>query len=325
MASDTPARTVLVTGANIGLGLEACRQLATDLVAKRIILACRSQQRAEQAVEQLRKLPDVQSTFEILLLDVSQPKAAADVAASLDAKLDGLILNAGGMGANAGDLSPDGVTNLMAINLLGHAAFLESLIQSGKLNNGARIVASGSEAARGVPKAVVPFGSKFTITEPYVEHIAKKLDGSGYKSLSSTDGLFTHYADAKAILALYISEMQQKHPQYTFFTITPGATAGTNIPNHPATPSFIRLLFTLAGPMLVCTRIMHPVHAGAERYIAGIALRGDLAEPEAKGKFFGSRPGLRLTGPMCDQAGIMPLFGDRKAQAAAYEAIHRFI
>lgn len=87
-------QTVLITGANKGIGLEAARQLA--VAGYYIYLGSRDQERGEKAVAQLKAegLNDV----ELLLIDVtneaSVQKAHDELAAKID-HLDVLINNAG--------------------------------------------------------------------------------------------------------------------------------------------------------------------------------------------------------------------------------------
>ncbi|MEO3408356.1 SDR family oxidoreductase [Mucilaginibacter sp. CAU 1740] len=87
-------QTVLITGANKGIGLEAARQLAT--AGYYIYLGSRDQDRGEKAVAELKAegLNDV----ELLLIDVtneaSVQKAHNELAAKID-HLDVLINNAG--------------------------------------------------------------------------------------------------------------------------------------------------------------------------------------------------------------------------------------
>jgi len=318
--------TILVTGANTGLGYDTCRQLAVQGLSKRIILACRNKAKADAAVELLRKLSG-DCTFEVLVCDVSNVDSVNAAVASFSGKLDGLVANAGGMGSDPGGLSPDGVTNIFAINVLGHAVLIEGFIKAGKMADGARIVASGTELSRGVPKLVFPFGKRFSLTEKTADAIAKKIDGTAYSPnyLNQINGMFTAYGDAKAIFALYLSEMQHKYPQFTFFTISPGLTAGTNFVHHDAMPKWLGAVFGPLLPILSCVGISHPLEKGTKRYLDGLALRGILGKPEAKGKFYGSRPGIKISGPLSNQAAIMPLFDDSKLHASAYDAVHRFL
>ncbi|TPQ25924.1 SDR family oxidoreductase [Methylomonas koyamae] len=90
-------QTLLITGANRGLGLEFCRQYAA--AGCEVIAACR---RPEQAA-QLRALAGQYSNIEISALDVADLAQIEALAASLAGrKIDVLINNAGVYGDQSG-------------------------------------------------------------------------------------------------------------------------------------------------------------------------------------------------------------------------------
>ena len=62
--------SILITGANSGLGFEAARQFAQRKGISKIILACRSEARAQEALQKLEELTG-KNIFETLIVDVS--------------------------------------------------------------------------------------------------------------------------------------------------------------------------------------------------------------------------------------------------------------
>ena len=95
-------KTVIITGGNSGLGLEAARQFLT-LGASRVIIACRSQSRRQEAVAALRADPTVQeanpkAVIEVFGLDLSDYQSGlrfADKVKKEVKELD-ILLNNGG-------------------------------------------------------------------------------------------------------------------------------------------------------------------------------------------------------------------------------------
>ena len=68
--STVPGKSVLITGANAGIGKEVARQLALRPEFKRIYLACRNHDRATQAKAELEAATD-RHIFDIILMDVA--------------------------------------------------------------------------------------------------------------------------------------------------------------------------------------------------------------------------------------------------------------
>ncbi|KAF7308933.1 Retinol dehydrogenase 12 [Mycena kentingensis (nom. inval.)] len=94
--ADLSGKTVLVVGANTGLGLDATKHFAT-MGPARLILACRSQSRGKDAI---RKLVDATgyTKAELWLIDLGKyasVKAFADKWDADGGRLDVLVMNAG--------------------------------------------------------------------------------------------------------------------------------------------------------------------------------------------------------------------------------------
>ena len=128
-ADNIPAlngRIALVTGANIGLGLETTRQLA--LKGARVVMACRNPERAAIARQQL--IDDGCTGLEVLELDLGDLQSVRSAVAVIQDRipqLDLLINNAGVM-APPRRLSPQGHEWQLAVNHLGHMALTEGLL-----------------------------------------------------------------------------------------------------------------------------------------------------------------------------------------------------
>ena len=147
--SDIPSqegKTVLITGANTGIGFDTARVLATR--GARVLLACRSKEKAEGAIEKIKTNKgdaDV-SWVPLDLTSLASIKAAADIV-SQESKLDALINNAGVM-IPPKQLTNDGFELQFGVNHLGHFALTGHLLHKLKDQSGARIVNVSSLAHR---------------------------------------------------------------------------------------------------------------------------------------------------------------------------------
>jgi short-subunit dehydrogenase len=126
-------KTIVITGANSGLGKEAARQFAMMSTTEKVYLACRNRAKAEVAKTSLEESTG-RTIFEIILLDTSDLDSVRSAAQSLNHPIEGLIMNAGGMvGKNYNEKNEDGVIGMVAVNLLGHVVLLEELLKQKKL------------------------------------------------------------------------------------------------------------------------------------------------------------------------------------------------
>src|ERR1035438_1165322 len=115
--STPPGKTVLITGANAGIGKDVARQLALRSEIARIYLACRNQDRATAAKAELEAATG-RHIFDILLIDVADLGSVRAGLAAIDGSLDALVMNAGVIGGKTMDLTANGVTTLFATNVL---------------------------------------------------------------------------------------------------------------------------------------------------------------------------------------------------------------
>ena len=144
---DLSGKVMVVTGANSGIGLETVRELARQ--GAHTILACRSAERGERAVEDLRgQLPDAR--IQLMALDLASLSSIERFARNFirsHSRLDVLVNNAGIM---AVPYSPteDGFESQMGINHLGHFALTGRLLEVLLSTPGARVVNVSSTAHR---------------------------------------------------------------------------------------------------------------------------------------------------------------------------------
>jgi NAD(P)-dependent dehydrogenase (short-subunit alcohol dehydrogenase family) len=150
---DLTGRTAVVTGANAGLGFEIARVLARH--GARVVLACRTAARAEQAAARLRAAGPM-AGLAVVRLDLASLASVRAAAAELRAgwpRLDLLINNAGVMEVPY-ERTEDGFELTFATNHLGHYALTGLLLPSLLATPGSRVVTMSS---RGHASGVMNF------------------------------------------------------------------------------------------------------------------------------------------------------------------------
>ncbi len=144
---DQTGRTVLVTGANSGLGLQTAIALAEH--GATVLLACRDPQRGQVALDRVQSGPGG-ANARLITLDLadlsSVRKAANEVRSITEDRLEVLVNNAGVM-ATPLRRTVDGFELQIGTNHLGHAALTWLLAPA--LVPGARVVTVSSLAHRG--------------------------------------------------------------------------------------------------------------------------------------------------------------------------------
>jgi NAD(P)-dependent dehydrogenase (short-subunit alcohol dehydrogenase family) len=286
--SARPGKTVLITGANAGIGKDVARQLALHPDMARIYLACRNKDRATTAKAELEAKTG-RPIFDIIVMDVADPGSVRDGLEAINGSLDALVMNAGGIGGKTPmDLTADGATYVFASNVLGHA---------------------GSESARGVPKLRMKRPS-FVSTS--ADELATVIDGSYFADRKTDRNLA--YGQVKYIGALWMAYLARQHPDRRFITVSPGNTSGTEGPNDLGLP--LRLAARYVMPAL---GISHKLDVGARRLVDGVT------DPTLSSGVFYASAANKLTGPLVDQADIFPDLANPLFQDHANEAIHRFI
>ncbi len=141
---DQHGRTVVVTGANTGLGFETARILAQHGAA--VVLACRTSDKATDAARRLRaRVPG--STLSTLTLDLSSLASVREAADQLRAehdRVDLLVNNAGMLGSSERTLTADGFEATFATNHLGVFAFTGLVLDLLLPVSGSRVVTVSS-------------------------------------------------------------------------------------------------------------------------------------------------------------------------------------
>jgi len=304
--STLPGKTVLITGANAGIGKDVARQLALRPEIKRIYLACRNHVRATTAKSELETATG-RSIFDIILMDVADLASVRAGLAAIDGSLDALVMNAGVIGPQTFELTADGVTTVFATNVLGHVVLLEGLLKEDRLGEVA--VFAGSEAVRGVPKLRMKGP---TFASHSADEFATVIDGSYFVGKKADFNLA--FGQAKYIGALWMAYLARQHPDRRFITVSPGNTTGTQAASDLPLPMRIAAKYVM--PTL---GLSHKLDVGAKRLVDGVT------DPTLSSGVFYASAANTLKGPMVNQADFLPNLANPSFQDHANEAIHRFI
>ncbi|KAJ8335296.1 hypothetical protein SKAU_G00409350 [Synaphobranchus kaupii] len=141
-------KTVLITGANTGIGKETARDMAFR--GARVVMACRDLSRAETAAAEIRRTTGNENVV-VQQLDLASLHSVRQFVrgyvASED-RLDILINNAGVMMCPKG-LTEDGYETQLAVNHLGHFLLTNLLLEKLKSSAPSRVVNVSSITHRG--------------------------------------------------------------------------------------------------------------------------------------------------------------------------------
>lgn len=261
-AASRDRRLCLVTGANAGVGRETALRLVRR--GHRVVMGCRSQERARAAREAIRS--DVPSAeleiLELDLADLGSVRRAADAFRERHDRLDALVANAGIYRARL-RRTADGFEETMAVNHLGHF-LLARLLADPLRAAGGRAVVVSSEAHRRGDLADRPLGAVLRGPD----------DFSGVRA----------YCDSKLVNVLFARELGRREADHgvAACAVHPGSLA-TRIWNRNR--DLLSLAARLAKPFMgrpseggevVARRALDPgLSPGAAPYFD----RGDRVRP----------------------------------------------
>jgi NAD(P)-dependent dehydrogenase (short-subunit alcohol dehydrogenase family) len=304
--------SILITGANIGLGKETARQLALKKETKKVILFCRNQAKAEAAKKDLEEQTG-KKIFEIIIGDVSDANSVRNAVEKIKEPIDAVILNAGGMvGKTAAKLTPSGMNELAATNILGHVILVDELLKHDKLRKA--VLYPSAEAVPGVKMlGMKPVAMKTSS----VDEFAAVLDGTYF---GNKFDVTQAYGYVKYVATMWMLSMARKYPDLKFVVVSPGNTKGTLAPdNLPPAMKFMLKNFMMPVVFPLMGEMVHNLEVGAKRFVDGIS-----DERYKSGVFYASKEG-KLSGDMVDQSTFFTPLRNTTFQDNADKAVHRFI
>ena len=304
-------KSILITGANAGLGKDTARQLALIEHTEKIYLACRNEVKAKVAKADLEKITG-RKIFEIIIMDVSDPNSVKNAVANLLEPIDALIMNAGGMGGKTPfKVTTENTTQMFASNLLGHIILTDELLKANKLKKVA--VYAGSEAARGIKSMKLAAPKLNTYS---VEEFSSIINGSFFTKKQDP---MECYALIKYMAALWMTAQTRKYSDIKFITMSPGATGGTNAMNDLNGVKRFAYKYILMPFLLPLLGISHGLETGAKRFIKAITDTSLI-----NGVFYASKSNKPI-GEIVNQNTFLSDFDNIEYQNNVNEAFSRFI
>jgi NAD(P)-dependent dehydrogenase (short-subunit alcohol dehydrogenase family) len=234
---DMTGKTCLVTGANSGIGKETALGLAR--MGARVVLVCRSQQKGEAALADIRRETG-SSLLDLLVADMSSFGSVRALAAQVQQRyqrLDVLINNAGTAIVRR-TLSADGIEMTVAGNHLGPALLTLLLLDLLKSSAPSRVVNVSSEAHR---------GAHFDLNSV---HSVASNEGPARRGFGPPPSLKA-YGQSKLMMNAFTFELARRlrGTAVTVNCLHPGVVA-TNI--WPAdAPLIFRMIMAVAKPFML--------------------------------------------------------------------------
>jgi len=196
MNYDLTNKTMIITGANSGIGKAASAQLAK--LGANVVMMCRSRERGEQALADVKAASN-SDNVELILVDMSSQKSvhnAVNEFLSKNSRLDVLIHNAANFDHRQKKpvITEDGLENVFATNHVNIFLMTQLLLDTLKQSAPSRIITVASKGLVTYPFLDVDFNNlagekKFSMQHAYYQakqaqvmytfDLAERLKGTG--------------------------------------------------------------------------------------------------------------------------------------------------
>ncbi len=195
---DMTGKVIILTGANSGIGKRSTIALAK--LGATVIMACRSQERGEKALSEVKEITGSEKV-ELMLVDMSLQRSIRDFVKKFKEKYENLhvlIHNAANFDQRMKrvNLTEDGVEVIFATNHLGPFLMTHLLLDTLKASAPSRIINVSSRGLSFFPRMTIHFDDlyqqkrkKFSVMRAYyhskMAHVmftydlARKLEGTG--------------------------------------------------------------------------------------------------------------------------------------------------
>jgi len=210
-------KTVVITGANSGLG----KEVATYVAAKgaKLYMLCRSADKAEKARQEIMQLTGSSSVQVVLadLSELSQVRRAATEIQQKESKLDCLVCNAGVL-LNEQQNSSEGLEQTFASHLLGGTYLLTELLMP-------QLKAASAGDMGDARVVIVSSGGMYNTAIPSFDVLTSyTADKSVEKPKNFKYSGNMAYSYAKRGQVVLVEEWSKQHNDVKFVTVHPGWT-----------------------------------------------------------------------------------------------------
>ncbi|KAL3649541.1 hypothetical protein CASFOL_005944 [Castilleja foliolosa] len=233
----------VVTGANKGIGLEICRQLASQGVS--VVLTARNERRGFEAVEKLKKsgLSDNVMFHQLDVTDLSSVDSLAAFLKSKIGKLDILVNNAGVNGVRDSEIGGsknksdyDLAVECLQINYYGLKRTTEGLLPLLQLSDSPRIVniSSTMKSVGSNKRAKDIFNDIGNLSEEKIDQVLNeylKDFKEGSLSAKGWPSYWGAYCVSKAAVTAYTRLLAKRHPKMLINSVCPGWVS-TDLSSH---------------------------------------------------------------------------------------------
>ena len=264
--------TSLVTGANTGLGRATAQALAQR--GDRVILACRSEAKAEETIAELRSRTgnDQLVALALDLGDLASVRAAAATLVERGEPLHVLVANAGVAGQRGA--TAQGFELAFGVNHLGHFLFVTLLLE---LLRGSSPSPDGGPARLVVVSSGSHYEAKRGIDFEAVRRPTRSVTG------------LPEYAVSKLANVLFVQELARRVPAEELYVVAlhPGNLIGTDVIRRG--PRWLTSLFNRFRPTpeegaatsVMCATSMEVLdHRGAYYSVGELKEPSPVATPE---------------------------------------------
>lgn len=269
-------RSIIITGANSGIGYECALQMAKIAPKEQIILACRSVAAGEEAIKKIRAITNHQHLL-CMLLDLASLQSVKDFKeafSKLPQPIITTLVNNAGISPTIKETAytKEGFEITFGTNHLG--GFYLTLLLIPFLEQGASITFTASDthdplAKAGIEPPIYTSAKELAFPEKTLGNVGMKLGQRRYSTSKLCD-----------VMAAYIfhERLASKHIRVNAFD--PGLTPGTGFTkNFPAPlhfvvsrimPLFIRFKKNMNSPQTSGSRLANLAYAKALKDLNGI-------------------------------------------------------